>query len=538
MKRKISVYIFFLLFCAVTFLSAETTILKNVSVYRNNGSFQADSFILLKGCKIRQVGLMKNFAGGIFDNEYDLQGSFVYPAFIDAFYQGFQEKAEEEEESEKNTKEITRNETKDRDKREPYKERNFFIKRNVLDVVQIKKSASRKLIANGFALLHIVPDKGVINGTSAVVSLVSVELSESVIVPEKFMFLPFKTNSQLYPTTHASLMAELMQLREDSLYHRNMKKLQFFHESERENYMPELDILLPYFTGEKRFLVATRNLVEQRMVEILKDKLKIKPVVVASSDVWRRKVSLNTEIILPLRFTPPLASRYYLSGEKIKKEASDKIYPQKIAEFFKAHGNICLTAPESGDYQILFGNIRTLIKQGVTEAAIIKALTLNPAKLLGISEFAGTVKTGLLANLIISDKKIFSEKAKVTKVFVEGKLFDFKAREGGGKLPVTDLSGGWKVKIESPIGSFDIKMTLEQDGNDLTGTITGPDGSLTDIQEGSIFGDEVFITLSIDAGDEDITLEIDAKFKDKKLRGAITIGSLGEGTFVAVPEMD
>lgn len=536
-KKKISVFIFFLLFCAVLIFSAETTILKNASVYLADGSFQKDSFIIVKGCKIQEVGLMKNLGGEIFDNEYDLKGSFIYPAFIDTLYQGFQEKAAEEEEREKDTKAIARYETKDRDKREPFEKRNFFLTRKVLDVVQIKKSAARKLIANGFTLLHVVPTKGVINGTSGVISLVSDNLTEAVIVPEKFMYLPFKTNNEFYPTTHASLIAELMQLKEDSLYHQKMKKLQFYHETKRENYMPELDILFPYFTGKKRFLITTRNIVEQRMVEILSDKLKIKPVVIASNDAWRRKVAPNTDLILPLRFNPPMASRYYLSGDKLKKEAEEKIYPEKIAGFFKAHGNLCLTAPDSGDYKTLFGNIRTLMKQGVAETAIINALTLNPARLLGISKFTGAIKTGLLANLIVSDKKIFDEKAKITKVFVEGNLFDFKTREGDWKPPVTNLTGGWKVKIESPMGSFDIKMTLEQEGNNLGGTLTGPDGSLTDIQEGYISGDEVFITLSINAGGMDMALEINAKYKDKKIRGTIVIGSFGEGSFVASPEM-
>ena len=177
------------------------------------------------------------------------------------------------------------------------------------------------------------------------------------------------------------------------------------------------------------------------------------------------------------------------------------------------------------------------MKHGVPETAIIKALTLNPANLLGISEFAGAIKTGLLANLIISDKKVFEEKAKITKVFVEGELFDFKTREGDWKPPVTNLTGSWKVKIESPMGALDVKMTLEQEGNNLTGTLSGPDGSPADIQEGYISGDEVFITLSIDAGGMDLNIEINAQYKDKKIRGTIVLGSFGEGSFVASPEM-
>lgn len=536
-KKKISVLVLFLLLLTTLAISSETTILKNASVFLPDGTFQNDSFIIIKGCKIKKIGLMKALAEEIFDNEYDLQGSFVYPAFIDPFYQGFQEKAEkEEEEREKDTKELVSLESQDREKRENFEKRNLFIKRKVLDLVEIKKSAARKLIAKGFTIVHVVPNKGVITGTSGVFSLISEDLAEAVIVPESFMFLPFKSNNQLWPTTLSSVIAELKQLQVDSLYHQKMKKLQFYHETDREKYIPELDILLPYFTGEKRFLIATKNMVEQRMFEILRKDFKFNPVMVASADVWRRKVAANADIILPLRFNPPVASRYYLLGDKIKKEAKEKIYPGKIAEFFKTHGNICLTAADSGDYGSLFDNIRILVKNGVAEKEIIKSLTVNPAKLLNISRFAGAIKQGLLANMIVSDKKILAEKAKITKVFVEGKLFDFKAREGEGKPPVTNLTGAWKVKIESAMGSFDLKMTLEQEGNDLTGQLTIPDQTPIDIEYGFISGDEVFFTVNIDAGGQDLTLEVNAKVKGKKIEGTIIIGSFGEGSFVALPD--
>ncbi|MCK4761435.1 MAG: amidohydrolase family protein [Candidatus Aminicenantes bacterium] len=536
--KKISGFIVLCLFFSTLLSAAETTILKNAAIYLPDGSFQKDSFILLKGCKIQKTGLMKEISEEIFDNEYDLTGTFVYPAFIDPFYKGFQEEAEKEEERDKDSKEIFGLANLDRDKRAPFEKRKFFIEKRVIDIIQIKKSTARKIIAKGFALVHVVPNKGVINGTTGVVSLISPDLSEAIMVPEKFMFLPFKTNSRNYPTTHAALMAELKQLKEDSLYHQKMKKLQFYHETAREKYKPGLDILFPYFTGKKRFLIATKNLVEQHMVEILKKELKIDPVLAVSSDAWRRKIPASADIILPLRFKAPMISRYAQMGDKLKKEAKEKIYPQKIAAFFKAHRNISLAAPDSGDYDTLFANIRLLLKQGVLEADIIKALTINPARLLNIEKFTGEMKPGMLANLIVCDKKIFEEKAKIDKMFVEGKLFDFKTRVGAGKPPVTDLTGNWKVKIESPMGGYQVKMILEQEGNDLSGTLSSPMGSgAMDIEEGYISADEISFSFTIDMGNRQMTVEVSGKVKGKRIAGTMSLGSFGEGTFVATPDM-
>ena len=61
-----------------------------------------------------------------------------------------------------------------------------------------------------------------------------------------------------------------------------MKKLQFFHKTERRKFVPELDILHPYFLKKQRFLIKTDNMIQQRMIEMLTSELQLNPVLVAS----------------------------------------------------------------------------------------------------------------------------------------------------------------------------------------------------------------------------------------------------------------
>ena len=155
----------------------------------------------------------------------------------------------------------------------------------------------------------------------------------------------------------------------------------------------------------------------------------------------------------------------------------------------------------------------------------------------GISGFAGSIEPGKLASLFISDKKVFEDKAKIKKAYVEGIKFDLKKPKG--KPPVTDLTGKWDIKVESGMGNFEFKMTVEQDGNDLSGELSSQMGTM-EIEEGSISGKEVNLSMSFSMGGQTVKIEISGTVKvegkDKKIEGTVIMGSFGKGKFVATPE--
>jgi hypothetical protein len=529
---------FFLL--PMVLVSSETIIIKNATVYLPNGRYLENSYIRIKGIKLQQIGNMAELKDGIYDQEYDLKGCYVYPAFIDSYYRGFQDKESEDPQKTQGRSHYNRSdyEKLDRRKKGPLKERNYHVEKMVINNINLKGPVSKKLLSNGFTLVQVVPENGILAGTTAVLSLVSTDLGKAVLDPGKYMTLYFNRNSRKYPTTFSSLIAELKQLKEDSLYHQKMKKIQFYDDSDRVGYKPELDVLLPYFLKEKRFLIVTMDLVQQRLAEILKKELDVNPVLVGSSDIWRRKVDSNWNVILPLTFDPPAGGKYAFKGEKIKKNAKEKIYPKRIAEFIKNHKHISLTAPETGNYRDLFKNIRLLIKNGLTEAEILNALTINPAQLLGLEKFAGAIKPGLLANLVVSDKKIFEEKAKITKTFVEGKLIEFDSKKEKKKPAARNLTGNWLVTVKSPMRNLEFKMTIKQEGNEFTGKLISARGEI-EIYEGSVSGNEVNFSgsTSPEKGLE-MEVKVSGKLVDQKIEGTITLGPIMEGSFSAIPESD
>jgi hypothetical protein len=137
---------------------------------------------------------------------------------------------------------------------------------------------------------------------------------------------------------------------------------------------------------EKRCLVIADNYVKQRMVELMKQQLDIDLAMVAHPGVWRKVVSVDIPIILPISFKPGDTSKYAVQGKTFKKEAEEKIFPKKLAEFFASHKNISLTSPDSSDYQALFKNIR--IRIYTVDRGVLKGcdLLIREGKITGIAQ--------------------------------------------------------------------------------------------------------------------------------------------------------
>ena len=74
-------------------------------------------------------------------------------------------------------------------------------------------------------------------------------------------------------------------------------------------------------------------------------------------------------------------------------------------------------------------NVRKMIAAGLPRDAALKALTINPATIYGVSDRLGTVEAGKLANLVIMTGDFADAKSTVKTVLVEGAAFDPQKKE-------------------------------------------------------------------------------------------------------------
>src|SRR5690606_36621437 len=71
------------------------------------------------------------------------------------------------------------------------------------------------------------------------------------------------------------------------------------------------------------------------------------------------------------------------------------------------------------------GNIRLMMEYGLSFDKARSALTTQPAKLLGIEKYCGTIEAGKMANMIVSTKPLFDKGAAIRYMVVEGQLYSY-----------------------------------------------------------------------------------------------------------------
>jgi imidazolonepropionase-like amidohydrolase len=71
--------------------------------------------------------------------------------------------------------------------------------------------------------------------------------------------------------------------------------------------------------------------------------------------------------------------------------------------------------------EFLRGVARAVREGGLTEDQALHALTINAAKIAGVSDRVGTLVKGRIANAIVVEGGLFSDQARVRRVFVDGR---------------------------------------------------------------------------------------------------------------------
>src|SRR5436190_10008382 len=63
-----------------------------------------------------------------------------------------------------------------------------------------------------------------------------------------------------------------------------------------------------------------------------------------------------------------------------------------------------------------------------------------------------------------------------------------------------DISGNWSGSMQMGDQPFTLTYAFKQDGEKLTGTVTGPQGDPLQLKEGKITGDKLSFVVNVDMG--------------------------------------
>ncbi|TAF54242.1 MAG: amidohydrolase [Sphingobacteriia bacterium] len=113
----------------------------------------------------------------------------------------------------------------------------------------------------------------------------------------------------------------------------------------------------------------------------------------------------------------------------------------------KAGIPFCLTAADLRDPKTFLANLRKAIEYGLSEKAAMEALTKNPANWLGVYDKVGSLEVGKLANFVVTNAPIFSDRAVIMQNWVQGEKYSIKEDAW------SPVAGTYNLVVNTPSGA-------------------------------------------------------------------------------------
>ncbi|HUR30150.1 MAG TPA: amidohydrolase family protein, partial [Saprospiraceae bacterium] len=234
-----------------------------------------------------------------------------------------------------------------------------------------------------------------------------------------------------------------------------------------------------------------------------------------------------------------------IAGEKPLADPEKEAFEKRRNESLKEHRAQAATLAKSG-VPFSFGtmsikttdfskNVQLMVEQGLTEEQALNALTMQPAKLLGIEKHAGSIEAGKMANIIISNKPIFEKDVAIRYMIVEGDLYEYEIKEkkkkasGISKDSVDVIVGTWKYSIETPDQTREGTFEFSKDGEEITGKIKSNDitSGNDELEEVVLEEDKLSFTFDFELNGQIILLEFDLTLKGETFDGTVSSKELG-----------
>ncbi|MHB1167780.1 MAG: amidohydrolase family protein [Longimicrobiales bacterium] len=353
-----------------------------------------------------------------------------------------------------------------------------------------RRSALR---AQGFTAVNAVPQLGIFRGRTAVISLGDGTASERVLRPNVAQALAFRGSSDLgggYPNSPMGAIALIRQTLLDADWY--TRAWTAHRSSPRDVPQPETNIALASLNdvveGDEPLLVEAASELEILRARAIAEEFPVSLWLRGSGHEYRILDVLSgsrTPLVLPLDFpdAPDVASPEKALDAELDDLRHWYLAPENPARVAAAGLQFAFTADGISKADEFLNNLRTAVARGLAPDVALAALTVNPARMLGIDAQVGTLERGKLANIVVLDGNLFDDGATIRDVWVEGKRFVINPDAA------VDPRGQWTITSPDDArlnGQLSVEGTLAR----LRGTFTanGRSIDLSDVDAGTEAG--------------------------------------------------
>ena len=382
-------------------------------------------------------------------------------------------------------------------------------------------AAARRAI--GVTTVLTAPTTGVFNGQSVIVNLGEGPIESRVIKNPAAMQISFSPRPGFFTAFPNSLMGVIAHLRQtfmDAEQHQNARTIYEKNPAglQRPAENPSLEALQPVLRRELPVVFMADTELAVRRVAALAKEFNIKYILSGGRQGYAVASELKTiPILVSVKWPTAPADQQDREDQPLRVIRDRQLAPTTPAVLQKAGVQFALVsgAGKTGDF---LPGIRKAVENGLSADDALRAVTLTPARIFGVDRQLGTLERGKIANVVVSDKPLFDDGAKVTRVFVDGREIripaeDKPAAAAAAAAAASPIDGTWALTVRAPQGNVAITVTLRNENGTLTGTFSGDRGS-GDIRGGTFADNNFSFTISTNAQNE-------AEASDWEFHGAL-----------------
>jgi len=422
--------------------------------------------------------------------------------------------------------------------------------REVASELRVTENDVRTARNAGITSVLVAPTRGPFRGLSALVPMRDDTASKWLVRSPVALHMGFQSVPGRYPGSLLGVIAYERQQFYDAQRHGIVADRYKANPrgAERPRSDQNLDALVPVVRGEVPVFFAADNENEIRRALNIGREFNLKLSVVGAEEGFRAvDVLKNARLpVVSVEFPEPSATTGWAYRGSTRVEANDsttrataakRVIEGNAAALHSAGIKFALTSGTLRPDQFM-ANVRKAVAAGLPRATALEALTIRAAEAAGVDAQLGSIEAGKIANLVITQGDPLTDSARVRAVFVDGIHYDVvlppaRPAGGGGSGGATAQAGGsWNISTQSPQGTMQGTLTINQSGDSFEGTMTSEFGTAT-ISDGQINGRTISWSISINAGPQPITVTYEGQVEGDRITGRATAGEFGSFPFSA-----
>ena len=390
----------------------------------------------------------------------------------------------------------------------------------------------------GITTALTLPRSGIWIGQSALINLAGDTPQQMIVRSPVAMHVGFTPLRGTYPGSLMGVFATLRQMMLDAQRYRD--SMQIYERAPRGMRRPEVDrslaALVPVIEGRMPVVMFANSEREITRALDLAAEFKLRLIIAGGRESDRltdRLVKQNVPVLLSLNLPKRTTAAIPEADPEPLRVLRERVEAQQTAgKLAKAGVRFAFQSGSLTNISDLLVNAGRVIENGLSATDALRAFTIWPAQILGAENQLGSIEAGKIANLTVMRGDLFDRNSRVAHVFIDGRPIDLRPPERGGPAR-NNLSGQWSVNVNLGQGDQAITLNLQQEGERLTGSISGPLGAGEISNASTSSAGEVRFTVSLNVERQTKEATFTGRFENNQIRGSVAIVGLTPGTFTA-----